>query len=175
MENINYWEVFTSNFESRFVFCFVYLLAIASFDYMKYKGGRKKNSSETLRPDKKTQESAKKKPITNNIDPKTMMSNYAAPKQEIIVETQQKVEENSNSQKETSLNIFNDMMKEEENKVTKTENIDTQEDQIIKVEGKILEDREKEKQEKLRLYKIEEGLKAEKIKQEALEYGEEVY
>lgn len=172
---MNYWQVFISNFESRFIFCFVYLLGMAGYDYRVLKAGRKKNSPETLRPDKKTQESIQKQktPITNNIDPKTLMSNYVAPqKQETqpqpiaVAEAPSKPDANKNNQKEISLNLFDDMMKEEEEKEI-IENREEPQDQE--------QDGETAKKEKLRIYKIEQELKAEKERQEALEYGEEVY
>lgn len=163
MENINFWQVFISNFESRFMFFLVYILGIAAWDYRSITAGRRKNSTETLRPETKNQVGVSKALITNNIDPKTLMSNYVAP-------SKPNPDINKNNQKEISLNLFEEMLKEV---LTEEENLDTEE--VLQEQVFADEDREKEKQEKLRTYKLEQEIKAEKERQEALEYGETVY
>lgn len=173
MENINFWQVFISNFESRFMFFLVYVLGIAAWDYRSITAGRRKNSTETLRPDKRKQEVVSKALITNNIDPKTLMSNYVAPSKpepETNTETPSNPDVNKNNQKETSLNLFDEMLKEV---LKEDENLDTEE--VWQEQAFADEDREKEKQEKLRIYKLEQDLKAEKERLEALEYGEAIY
>jgi hypothetical protein len=173
MGNINFWQVFISNFESRFMFFLVYILGIAAWDYRSITAGRRKNSTETLRPDTKKQVGVSKALITNNIDPKTLMSNYVAPSKpepEINTETPSNPDINKNNQKEISLNLFDEMLKEV---LTEEENLETEE--VLQEQVFADEDREKEKQEKLRTYKLEQEIKAEKERQEALEYGETVY
>jgi hypothetical protein len=173
MENIDFWQVFLSNFESRFMFFLMYILGVAAWDYRALRASQEKNSSETLRPEQRKQAGVSKAPLTNNIDPRTLMSNFVAPTKqeaEMITNTQSNPDINKNNQKEISLNLFDKMLKEV---LKEEENIDTEE--VLQEQVFADEDREKEKQEKLRIYKLEQDLKAEKERQEALEYGEAVY